>query len=133
MVLSRIWSAFIIIAVLVATVRMIGGDEKIFTRMVVGKSSDKFDSIYYVAIDSAVSLGLSRNYSDFLREYGYARRDSAQKTSVLLTATLNHDSVRIVKAANPDIKVYTYLSIQNKLVRKVDGIIETAKNAVMDI
>ncbi len=47
MVLSRIWSAFIIIAVVVAGIRMVGGDDKIFTRMVVGKSSDKYDSIIY--------------------------------------------------------------------------------------
>ena len=52
MALSRIWSAFIIIAILVAGIRMMTGDEKIFTRMVVGKSSDKYDSVYYYAIGS---------------------------------------------------------------------------------
>ena len=36
-------------------------------------------------------------------------------------------------AANPVIKVYTYVSVQKKFVRNVDGIIETAKNAVIDI
>ena len=78
MVLSRIWSAFIIIAVLVASFRMIGGDEKIFTRMVVGKSSDKYDSVYYVALGSPGNQNLSPKYAEFLREYGYAKRDSAQ-------------------------------------------------------
>jgi hypothetical protein len=50
MVLSRIWSAFVIIAILVASFRMIGGDDKIFSRMVVGKSSDKYDSVFYAGV-----------------------------------------------------------------------------------
>lgn len=133
MVLSRIWSAFIIIAVLVASFRMLGGDEKIFTRMVVGKSSDKYDSVYYVALGSPLNQNLSPKYAEFLREYGYAKRDAVNQASVLLTDNLAHDSVGIIKLANPSIEVYTYVSVQKKLQRKVDGIIETAKNAVIDI
>jgi spore maturation protein SpmA/spore maturation protein SpmB len=52
---------------------------------------------------------------------------------VLLTDDLSHDSVTILNTANQAIKVYTYVAVQKKLVRKVDGIIETAKNAVIDI
>ncbi len=133
MVLSRIWSAFIIIAILVASFRMVSGDEKIFTRMVVGKSSDKYDSIYYVSLGSPLNQNLSPKYAEFLREYGYSKKDSAHKATVLLTDNLAHDSIAIIKAANPDIKVYTYVSVQKKLQRNVDGIIETAKNAVIDI
>jgi spore maturation protein SpmA/spore maturation protein SpmB len=133
MVLSRIWSAFIIIAVLVASFRMIGGDKKIFTRMVVGKSSDKYDSVYYLALGSPGNQNLSSKYAEFLREYGYAKRDSASQATILLTDNLAHDSIAIVKAANPSLEVYTYVSVQKKLQRKVDGIIETAKNAVIDI
>ncbi len=133
MVLSRIWSAFIIIAVLVASFRMLGGDEKIFTRMVVGKSSDKYDSVYYVALGSPLNQNLSPKYAEFLREYGYTKRDSAHQATVLLTDNLAHDSIAISKASNPSLKVYTYVSVQKKLQRKVDGIIETAKNAVIDI
>lgn len=133
MVLSRIWSAFIIIAVVVAGFRMFSGDEKIFTRMVVGKSSDKSDSVFYYGVGSPLTQKLSPKYADFLKEYGYFRVDSAKKATVLLTDNINADSVAIVSAANPAIKTFTYLSIQKKLVRKVDGIIETAKNAVVDI
>jgi spore maturation protein SpmA/spore maturation protein SpmB len=133
MVLSRIWSAFVIIAFLVAGIRMINGDEKIFTRMVVGKSSDKYDSVFYFGIGSPLNQNLSPKYAEFLKEYGYYRVDSAHKASVLLADNPAHDSVTIVKAANPSIKEYTYLSVQKQLVRKVDGIIETAKNAVLDI
>jgi spore maturation protein SpmA/spore maturation protein SpmB len=133
MALSRIWSAFIIIAFVVAGVRMIGGDEKIFTRMVVGKSGDKYDSVFYHTVGSPVNLNLSPKYADFLKEYGYFRADSSKKATVLLTDNLQADSVKLITAINPGIKTYTYKSVQRKLERKVDGIIETAKNAVLDI
>ncbi len=133
MVLSRIWSAFIIIAVLVGGYRMIRGDEKIFNRMIVGKSSDAYDSVYYVAVGSPLTHNLSPRYGEFLREYGYVRRDSAHKATVLLTDNLSADSVRLLKEQNPSLDVYTYVSVQKKLERKTDGIIQTAKNAVVDI
>jgi spore maturation protein SpmA/spore maturation protein SpmB len=133
MALSRIWSAFIIIAVLVAGIRMATGDEKIFTKMMVGKSSDKYDSVYYFAIGSPLNQKLSPKYAEFLKEYGYYKTDSAHKASVLLSDNMTTDSVNIIKTINPAINAYTYVSIQKKLERKVDGIIETAKNAVIDI
>jgi spore maturation protein SpmA/spore maturation protein SpmB len=133
MALSRIWSAFIIIAILVAVFRMAGGDQKIVTRMVVGKSSDKYDSIFYVAAGSPTRLRLSEKYAEFLKEYGYYRVDSLPKASVILTDDLASDTVAQWKALRPEMKVYTYVSVQRKLERKVDGIIETAKNSVIDI
>lgn len=133
MVLSRIWSAFIIIAVLVASFRMFGGDEKIFTRMVVGKSSDKYDSVFYAAVGSPVQMGLSTRYADFLKEYGYHPAGPAQTPSVILSTDLAHDSVRMLQSVYPNASTHTYVSIQKKLERKVDGVIETAKNSVLDI
>ena len=133
MVLSRIWSAFIIIGIVVAAIRMIGGDQNIFNRMVTGKSSDPYDSVYYVGIGSPLNQKLSPRYTEFLREYAYVKKDSAHKATILLTDNLAHDSVNILKAANPALKIYTYKSIQSKLERKTDGIIQTAKNAVIDI
>ena len=133
MALSRIWSAFIIIAVLVAGIRMLSGDKTIFNRMVVGKSSDAYDSVFYVGIGSPQNQKLSANYTQFLREYGYAKKDSVQQATVLLTDNPAHDSIAILKAANPNLKVFTYVSIQSKLQRKTDGIVQTAKNAVIDI
>lgn len=133
MALSRIWSAFIIIAVLVACVRLIQGDEKIFTRMVVGKSSDKYDSIHYYAIGSPLNQGLSTKYPDLLKEYGYYQTYDAAKATVLLTDNPAHDSITAVRSLNNVIDVYTYVSVQKKFQRKVDGVVETAKNAVLDI
>src|SRR5215218_8240108 len=133
MALSRIWSAFIIIAVIVALFRMAGGDKDIFNRMVVGKASDPYDSVYYTTIGSPQSQKLSSNYFAFLREYGYTKSDSAHRATVLLTDNLESDSVKMVKAMNPGIAVYTYVSVQSRLQRKADGIIQTAKSAVIDI
>ena len=133
MVLSRIWSAFIIIAVIVAIFRMFMGDSKIFTRMVVGKSSDKYDSIHYVSVGSPLNQGLSPKYREFLAEYGYHKVDSIPKATVLLTDDMLHDSVAILRNTYPNLKTYTWVSVQKKLQRKVDGIIETAKNSVIDI
>src|SRR6476661_7002024 len=117
MALSRIWSAFIIIAIVVAGIRMIAGDEKIFTRMVVGKSSDKYDSVYYYAIGSPLNQRLSSRYGDFLKEYGYYRTDSLNKVSVLLTDNITADSINVIKAENPGITAYTFVSVQKKFVR----------------
>ena len=133
MALSRIWSAFIIIAILVASARMIGGDEKIFSRMIVGKSSDQYDSVFYYTIGSPVHQKLAHNYNTLLSEYGYYRTDSLNKATIILTPDLNADSVTILKQLNNHADVYTYVSVQSKLQRKVDGVIETAKNAVIDI
>jgi spore maturation protein SpmA len=130
MALSRIWSAFIIIAVLVAAYRSLRGDEQIFSRMVVGKASDPYDSVYYVPLGSPATLGLSRNFPNLLQEYGYVPADSAHKATVLLTDRLDNDTINAVKAINPDIKVFTYRTIQSRLERKTDGIIETCKTAV---
>jgi len=112
---------------------MVNGDEKIFTRMVVGKSSEKYDSTFYIGIGSPQRLDLSAKYTDFLKEYGYYKTDSIGKATVVLTDNLQHDSVRMAQAIKASMPVFTYVSIQTKLVRKVDGIIETAKNTVVDI
>lgn len=133
MALSRIWSAFIIVAIAVACFRMAGGDDKVFVRMVVGKSSDKYDSVYYYGIGSPVNQKLSTKYGDFLKEYGYHATASPAQATVLLTDNLSADSVNLLKALNPALKLYTYTSVQSTLTRKVDGIIETAKNSVVDI
>ncbi|RYY66305.1 MAG: spore maturation protein [Chitinophagaceae bacterium] len=133
MALSRIWSAFIIIAVLVAGFRALRGDSTIFDRMVTGKSSDAYDSVAYVAVGSPQSQRLSAKYFDLLREYGYTRRDSAGAATVLLTDNPKSDSARLLQAQNPELKVYTFTGIQSRLERKSDGIVETAKSAVMNI
>ena len=112
---------------------MIGGDKTIFTRMTVGKASDKYDSVLYAGIGSPVNQNLTLKYPELLKEYGYYKVDDLNRAQLLLTDNLAKDSVVLIKSLRPSIKVFTYVSIQSKLVRKVDGIFETAKIYVTDI
>ncbi|MFL5810375.1 MAG: nucleoside recognition domain-containing protein, partial [Flavisolibacter sp.] len=133
MVLSRIWASFVIIAVIVAGIKMFGGDKTIFNRMVVGKASDPYDSVYYTSVGSPQTQKLSSNYFSLLKEYGYSKSDSAHPATVLLTDNPEQDSVKLIKIVQPGISVYTYVSVQSRLQRKADGMIQTAKSAVIDI
>lgn len=131
MTLTRIWAAFVMIAFLVGSIRMMNGDEKIFMRMVTGKSTDKNDSTFYVVAGDPTRLGLSTSYPTFLADYGYYSTDQPSKASYLLTDQQTHtDSI---SKLYPHLQVYTFISIQTKLVKRVDGVIETAKNAFLDI
>jgi spore maturation protein SpmA len=62
MALSRIWSAFIIVAIIVACFRSFSGDEKIFSRMVTGKADDAYDSVSYVMSGSPQNNGFCRSF-----------------------------------------------------------------------
>ncbi len=133
MALSRIWSAFIIIAVLVAAGKWIfAGDESIFSRMVVGKADDATDSTGYMMIGHPRSAGYSSDaaFTRNLSSYNYALKDSVQKAQVLIVESTDADTVRALKSLNPSLAVYSFKSIQWKLIRKADGIIETCKAAV---
>ena len=133
MALSRIWAAFIIIAVLVAAGKWIfNNDENIFNRMVVGRADDPYDTVYYTMAGSPEKNGFisKENFSKTLLSYGYKLKDSAHNPTVLITDNANADPVSFYKSAYPAAKVYTYRSIQTKLVKKTDGIIETCKSAV---
>src|SRR5687768_17295564 len=132
MALSRIWSAFIIVAISVGLFQYFSGDKNIFSRMVSGRSDEAYDVVYYQMIGSPESAGYtSKNaFGEFLGGYGYKPGDSAQPAGVLITDNLANDSVRVLKTANPQLKVFTYRTIQSQLVKKADGIIETCKSAV---
>jgi len=68
MALSRIWSAFIIIAILVATIKFLAvdGNQQIFTQLVIGKNGDSIkvkeqnftlsDSTIQKALDSSARV-----------------------------------------------------------------------------
>jgi len=131
MALSRIWSAFIIVAIVVATFKSFSGDEKIFSRMVTGKADDAYDSVSYVMSGSPQNNGFAsaEAFEKYINVYGY-KKDSLQNATVLITDNLNAQEVAVARAANPNIKVYTYRSIQPRLTKKADGIIETVKTAV---
>jgi spore maturation protein SpmA len=132
MALSRIWSAFIITAILVATFKFFSGDEKIFSRMVIGKADDAYDSTYYFTFGQAAPSGFasSEAFEKQLSAYGYVRKDSINDASVVITNEEEIPAAKNLLNGNPNLRFYTYRSIQSKLVKKADGIIETCKSAV---
>lgn len=133
MALSRIWSAFIIVAVLVAASKaLFSGDTKIFSNMVVGKADDAYDTIRYVMVGSPQSSGVTsrEGFAKYLAGYAYVPADSAHRANAILSNNADNDSVALLKGINPNVQVFTYKSVQSKLVKKADGIIETCKSAV---
>jgi spore maturation protein SpmA len=130
MALSRIWSAFIVVSMLVAIYKFVAGDETIFSRMVTGKASDVSDSVSYAFIGSPDNYKSTKpGFTKLLNSYGY-KEDFATKSNILITDNINSDSVSIIKTVNPTVKVYTYKSVQNILRKNTDGIIETCKTAI---
>src|SRR5688572_14397303 len=114
MALSRIWAAFIIIACSVALYKWIfNGEDGIFNRMVVGKSSDAYDSTAYVMSGSPERSGYTsrEGFVDYIRAFGYTPRDSAHQASVIIAEDENSSEVRSLLAANPNARVYSYRSI----------------------
>jgi spore maturation protein SpmA/spore maturation protein SpmB len=132
MALSRIWSAFILVAVMVAVFKSCSGDKQIFSRMVTGKADDAYDSVYYTMTGSPQASGVvsKEAFARYVSGYGYVPADSLHPATVAIVQNATADSAAILKSSNPDLKVFTYRSIQSKLVKKADGIIETCKSAV---
>ena len=132
MALSRIWSAFIIVAITVAAFKYMLGDAQIFSRMVVGRADDPYDSVTYVMSGSPEASGYTsrEGFVKFLGGYGFHVADSGAKAQVIIADEITSDSARILQAAMPGAQLYTYRTIQNKVTRKADGIIETCKSAV---
>ena len=133
MALSRIWSAFIITAILVALFKWIfAADKDIFSRMVIGRADDPYDSVSYMMIGDPEKYGFTsrEGFTQFIEGYGYAEKTSVDANTVLITDDVQADSVTRFTSQYPGIKVYSYRSIQPKLTRKADGIIETCKTAV---
>jgi spore maturation protein SpmA/spore maturation protein SpmB len=101
MALSRIWSAFVIIAVLVASIRIVASDNKvIFSSMVTGKSGD--------------TIHLRQTDTTTFSEVQLHQLDS------LGNMAMGNASVK--RTSNGKLKYYQ--------VQNADGIIETCKSAV---
>ena len=133
MALSRIWSAFIIVAILVASVKAIFyNDSQIYSRMVVGKADDPYQEVRYTMVGSPEQAGFQskENFVKYLEGYGYLPADSAHPATAILAQNIADDSVAQVSTRQPGIKVLSFSSIQKSLVKKADGIIETCKSAV---
>ena len=129
MALSRIWSAFIIIAILVAAGQwLFNNNDEIFSRMVIGKASDVTE--YYMTGNPAVAGKTSDDFAKTIEPYGYKRKDKITESKYLLTDDPNSDSAKIYVAQNPSLKVITYTQLSKRLQKPVNGIIETCWDSV---
>src|SRR4051812_11402190 len=129
MTLSRIWSAFIIVSILMACFKWIAwGDNDIFNRMVVGKADDTYS---YSISGDVTDAGISRD--SFVRKMapvGFSVKDKATGSKYLFTNDLSSDSVKILKSQNSSLIVMTYKQALKRIQKPVDGIIETCWTSV---
>lgn len=132
MALSKIWSAFIIVAILVAGIKLVfWNDDQIFSRMVTGKSSDEYTTVYYAIAGQPEHTGYAtrEDFEIHIKDYGYAPADSIHPATIIITGAAN-DSVAILQSIYPSAQKYSYDAITKQLVKHQDGIIETCKIAV---
>lgn len=129
MALSRIWSAFILIAILIAGYKYIQGDSTILSRMVTGKSDEAYDTVYYRLLGKPEQTD-AVSFQKFLLGYGYHPATETQPPQVIIASSLAEDSLRYLQQAFPAAKTYTFRTIQSALHKPADGIIETCKTAV---
>jgi spore maturation protein SpmA/spore maturation protein SpmB len=130
MALSRIWSAFVIIAISVAAFHWLaGGNEVIFNRMVVGKADDTY-SYVLTGYDNDTTTATRTAFVNSIKPYGFVKRDSAKDFRYIITNDPASDTVKALKRLAPDANVYTYDYVRTIGSKPVDGIIETCKSAV---
>jgi spore maturation protein SpmA len=129
MALSRIWSAFILIAIAVALFRFLDGDKAIFSRLVIGRADEAADTVRYVLAGNPTSAGYpsKESFTQKMAGYGYVPADSLHPATVMIGGSVAQTSnVQI----SPSSKTLSFNSLQYRLTRPADGIIETCKSAV---
>lgn len=129
MALSRIWAAFIIISVAVASIKWIAWqDTDILNRMVVGKSDDV--SGYRMRGDVAIP-GISRDsFMKRMKAISLQPKDNVKDCKYLLVANRADDSIQVLKQQNSAAIVMTYEQALQRLQKPADGIVETCWSSV---
>jgi spore maturation protein SpmA/spore maturation protein SpmB len=128
MALSKIWSAFIVIAIVLAGYKclFVDGQGDIFSRMVAGKADDSY-ACYAIGTPDGISVD---SFFKKVAPFAYSRRPNAEECNTIVTDNVKADSVLLLKAKLPALKVFTYAQVLNRLQKPVDGVIETCKVAV---
>jgi spore maturation protein SpmA/spore maturation protein SpmB len=129
MALSRIWAAFIITSILVASFKwIVWRDNDIFNRMVVGKADDTNG---FVMSGSTINAGISQD--SFVKKMNSVSLSLNNKTinsKYLFVSDPFSDSAKILKDQNPSLITMTYGHALKRIQKPVDGIIETCWTAV---
>jgi spore maturation protein SpmA len=131
MALSRIWSAFIIIAIGVAAFKtfFVFGQDETFGRMFTGSAKDEYT---YIAVGNPAGFGSNHldSFAQAVKPFGFVRKDKPEESRFLITDNLDTDTVRYLLAKNSLLRPVTYEYIKGRQVKPIDGIIETCKGAV---
>src|SRR5215471_6509124 len=107
MALSRIWSAFIIISVIVAAYHWLGqGNETIFNKMVVGRADDSYPYVMVGANNGDTSAKAKSDFAAQIKPFGFVQKDSAKDARYIITDDANSDTIRALKRINPDVTVH---------------------------
>ena len=132
MALSRIWSAFILVAIFIAGYNFLFNKSKddIFSRMVSGTAKDEYK--YAVIGDSAYGTRLKGEMKDygFVLQSGTGKDTIDKETRYLVTENAAADTVLKIQKKYSSIRVVTASYMLGKKQKPVDGIIETCWTAV---
>jgi spore maturation protein SpmA/spore maturation protein SpmB len=132
MALSRIWSAFIIVAVFVAGSNYFFNTSRddIFIRMVSGTSKDEYK--YSVVGDSAYAAQLKGQIKDFgfVLQTGTGKDTLDKETRYIVTENAAADTIQEIQKKYPSIRVVSSAYMLGKKQKPVDGVIETCWTAV---
>ena len=131
MALSRIWSAFFIIAILMAGYKCIfvDGQNDIFNRMVTGKA-DEVNNYVLIGDIKSIDDSSKTNFANKVKYFAFLKDFKADDLNTIITDDANADTVKLLKQKYPVAKVYSFKQVSNRLQKPVDGIIETCKTAV---
>ncbi len=132
MALSRIWSAFIIVALLVAGFHFVSNKSRddIFGRLVTGTAKDEFK---YVAIGDATRYGRPSidSVAKEMAGFGFNRQDKVtEDCKYLVTDNVNADTVKQLTTQFTSLRPVEYSYLLGKKQKPVDGVIATCKVAV---
>jgi len=132
MALSRIWSAFIIVAIFIAGYNYAfnKGRDDIFIRMVSGTSKDEFK--YAVIGDSIYGAGLKKEMKDYgyIFQSGTGKDTLDKETKYLVTENAAADTVLKIQQKYPALRVVSSAYMLGRKQKPVDGVIETCWTAV---
>jgi len=131
MALSRIWSAFIIIALTVAGAQFIFNNSRddIFGRMVTGTAKDDFK---YVAIGDVTKYRPSvDSFKKEMGEYSFVKQDTVNNdTKYIVTDNVKADTIAQLTKRYTSVRPVEYSYILGKKQKPVDGVIATCTVAV---
>jgi spore maturation protein SpmA/spore maturation protein SpmB len=132
MALTRIWSAFIIIAVFVAGYNFLFNKSRddIFIKMISGTSKDEVK--YAVVGDSGYAANLKQQMKDygFVFQSGIGKDTMDKDTRLLVTEDAAADTIKKLQSKYASMRVVNAAYITGKKQKPVDGVIETCWTAV---